>query len=121
MEEVTILYQNNIGVAFHWDKYEISNSKKIQLIFRNTGLILDYYQLFLFSKQVKTIIDNPKFCENCENKNTCNSLLLNTPLTGLKFAMSLNELNEMHDLIIGVIFQLDLKSILKYFEISTKN
>ena len=35
--------------------------------------------------------------------------------------MSLNELKEMRDLLIGVIFQLDLKSILKYFEINTKN
>ncbi len=118
MEQVTIIYQNNIGVALNSIDPIDSDLKKAQLIFRNTGLTLDYYQLFLFSKQLKSKIDNPRICHKCDNIKTCQTILLETPLEELKFAMSLDELNQMHDLIIGTIFQLDLKSILKYFKIN---
>ena len=39
MNEIHPIYHNDFGMAFQWKRNALEDLKKVQLIFRNTGLL----------------------------------------------------------------------------------
>jgi len=51
-------------------------------------------------------------CGGCRLGADCRSMLLQTPLSKVSMAISLNELDEIEDLLKGTLFQLELNAYL---------
>ena len=39
-DDVNVIHYNDFGIAFNWKKNSFSSKNKIQLIFKDTGLLL---------------------------------------------------------------------------------
>lgn len=113
MENINTIYYNNFGIAFQWKRCAVKDFKKIQLVFRNTGLFLTEDELIHFSKNIKDAFYNPALCY-CKENTSCKSLLLQTPNTQTTFAMSYNELQSIADLVDNTIFYIGLNNFLKH-------
>jgi len=113
MENISTIYYNDFGVAFQWQKHAAFDSKKIQLVFRNTGFYLTLKELIQFSTCVEMAIESPLLCLDCNDVHSCKSLLLKTPFEQVNFVMSFAELNSVNDLIKGTFFQLKLDKFLE--------
>ncbi len=118
MEDIYTIYYNSFGIAFQWKRCAVKDLKKIQLVFRNTGLFLTQNELVQFSKNIKKSLNQSLKCEDCNNQNSCKSILLEAPNTQTSFAMSYNELKEINDLVNGTCFQLNLNKLLEKLIIS---
>jgi hypothetical protein len=112
MKDIHPIYHNEIGIAFQWKKEIPSQSNKVQVIFRDIGLLLTQSELRHFSKCIADTIESGKgnLCGDCKTRETCRSLLLNTPAHQITFAVSYQEAIEVRDLINGTLFKLDLDS-----------
>ncbi|MEL6916623.1 MAG: hypothetical protein AAFO99_02725 [Bacteroidota bacterium] len=51
-------------------------------------------------------------CKDCAQNESCRALLLDTPAPQVSLAMNLKELNAIHDLVEGTLFQLNLDCLL---------
>jgi len=113
MNDINPIYQNDFGIAFQWKREKPSQSKKVQVIFRDIGLLLTQNELRHFSKCIASTIENGKgnLCDDCKSKESYRSLLLSTPAHQITFAVSLQEAIEIRDLINGTMFKLELDSI----------
>lgn len=40
MTDIDPIYMNNFGIAFQWPTKNTNGNKKIQMVFRDTGLLL---------------------------------------------------------------------------------
>jgi len=118
MDDIITIYYNNFGIAFQWKRCAAKDFKKIQLVFRNTGLFLTENELFQFSKNVEKSIEKSCYCDDCKKNNYYKSLLLEAPNPQTSFAMSYAELKDMQDLLSGTLFQLGLEKLLKNFTIN---
>ena len=107
MDGVFKVYSNEIGISFKWKKNEAS----IQVIFRDIGFFLSVLEIESFLCQV---LDSKKkeVCLGCKYGKDCRSMLLKTPSNKISIAVSLNELNEVEDLLRGTLFQADLEQYL---------
>lgn len=112
MDDINTIYYNDFGIAFQWKRNLGKNSKKVQLVFKDTGMYLTPSELSQFSSKVERTLNNLCLCYDCKNKETCKSYLLQTPLGQLSFAMTFLELEKIRDLIKGTIFQLRLDNLL---------
>ncbi|WP_149274311.1 hypothetical protein [Pareuzebyella sediminis] len=112
MNEIHILYQNPLGIAFRWKNNVSKDDKKIQLVFRDTGLLLDKSELAEFSLNIKEAMKSEPLCNDCKQNHDCRALLLETPFPSLSFAVSHKELTEIDDLVVGTMFQLQLDGFL---------
>ncbi len=113
MNDINTFYYNDFGIAFQWKRCAAKDFKKIQLVFRNTGLLLTAEELIRFSSNIdKSLMSIPR-CQNCRNNRTCKSILLEAPNPQTSFAVSIEELEYLKDLVKGTIFQLGLHKILK--------
>ena len=112
MDSIKILYSNNFGISFFWKRNISSPSKKIQLVFRDTGLELTFKEFLIFKKQIKQSLTAPSLCKECKKNKDCKSLLLLTPANQISFAMSYHELLQVEDLVRGTSFQLELNSLI---------
>ncbi len=121
MEDINIIYSNSFGMAFTWEKHTKQNIFKVQLVFRNTGMLLNKVELKQFSKHIKIALKNSLKCNGCCHKNKCKSLLLETPTEQVSFAMNQKELKDIDDLINGTLFHLDFNSLLKKNTINKLN
>lgn len=112
MNDINPIYQNDFGIAFQWKKEKPSQSKKVQVIFRDIGLLLTSGELRHFSKCIAETLESGKdhLCNDCKVKGSCRSLLLNTPAHQISFAVSYQEAVEIRDLINGTMFRLELDS-----------
>ncbi|WP_396632838.1 hypothetical protein [Maribacter sp. R86514] len=112
MNDIHPIYQNDFGIAFQWKKDKPSQANKVQVIFRDIGLLLTQSELRHFSKCIADTVENGKghLCGDCKTKETCRSLLLNTPAYQVTFAVSYQEAVEVRDLINGTLFKLELDS-----------
>ncbi|SIS88584.1 hypothetical protein SAMN05421766_104629 [Zobellia uliginosa] len=45
MDDITPIYHNPFGVAFQWKRNTIKDIRKIQIVFRDTGLLLTEKEL----------------------------------------------------------------------------
>ena len=104
MEDINTIYYNSFGIAFKWKRCAIKDLKKIQLVFRNTGLFLTPNELIQFSKNIKKSLNQSLKCDECSNQNSCKSILLEAPNAQTSFAMNYSELKEMDDLVRGHMF-----------------
>ncbi len=111
-QDIEPLYYNEIGISFFWKKVKTGDTAKVQLVFRDTGLLLSAQELNVFSENVKALMRSKPLCADCQNKEGCRSLLLETHLTALSFAISPSELGQLRDLLEGTLFQLQLNACL---------
>ncbi len=107
------LYHNAFGVAFQWKRCSAKQMFKVQLVFRDTGLLLSTEELTRFSKTISNTIARAPLCEHCGEDEECRALLLETPFNRVSFAMSLKELKAIKELVEGALFQLSLNDLLE--------
>ena len=113
MSDIHKLYCNSFGITFQWKSCATKDFKKIQLVFRDTGLYLTTNELIEFSENIEKALDYPLLCKDCKENSSCKSLLIETPGRQISFVMNYIELKEVQDLIKGTIFQLGLDKILE--------
>lgn len=113
MENIHYLYQNEIGLAFKWKQGALIDCKKVNFVFNSIGLHLTEEEIITFDKHITVALARPLNCDDCCDDNTCKSMLLESTVSQVSFAMSYRELKLMEDLVKGTIFELGLNSILK--------
>ena len=107
MDSIFKIYDNKMGIAFQWQKKAVLT----QVIFRDTGFHLSIDEIELFLYQV-ALSKMKQPCVGCKLGANCRSMLLQTPFNKVSMAVSLNELDEIEDLLRGTLFQLELKAYL---------
>ncbi len=112
-KDIITIYNNSFGISFKWKRTESKDLNKVQLVFENTGFYLNHNQLISFLKNITDALKRPSICNDCKNNSSCKSILLETPVAQVSFAMSYKELNDMYDLVNGTLFQLGLNNILQ--------
>ena len=106
-DDINVIHYNDFGVAFNWKGSTIFSKNKIQLVFKNTGLLLSRQQLFTFKSDIEYVAINRCNCSE-KSKN-----LTPSPCEYISFAMSNSELNGLMDLLNGVCFNIQLLDMLK--------
>ncbi len=109
-EDIYPIYNNSFGISFQWKRGPAKTNGKVQIIFRDTGLLLSHKELELFSKNVQCTKKGNGLCDTCKNEMDCRSLLLDTPASQVSLAVSFRELNAIEDLVQGTLFQLELNN-----------
>ncbi|MBC6998282.1 hypothetical protein [Cytophaga sp. FL35] len=107
MDDILLIYSNNLGLAFQWKYVNSEKQKKVQLVFRDTGLFLSIPQLVIFSNNIKTSKLSSQ-CTPCPSNSNCRSILIESPYKSVSFAMNQKEVEEIEDLVEGTLFQLNL-------------
>lgn len=104
------IYTNEYGMAFYWNRKEEIGSKKIQLVFKETGFHLDLIELEYFSVLISESLLQSNKCADCKLKSNCSRFLLQTPAKQIDLAVSILELEGIQDLVIGTIFKVKLQN-----------
>ncbi len=112
MQDINPLYHNWFGVAFQWKRNSVKDILKVQIVFRDTGLLLSKEELIQFSKNIKHAKNNSPLCSDCAHNESCKPLLVDSPAPQITFAMSAKELNGLQDLVEGTLFQMNLNNYL---------
>ena len=112
MNDINPIYNNGFGIAFQWKRGSIRDIRKVQMVFRDTGLLLSKEELVRFSKCIQHTKEDNGLCGHCTKDENCRALLLDTPAPQVTLAMSYKELAELEDLVEGTIFQMNLDSYL---------
>ncbi|NJB71389.1 hypothetical protein GGR42_001851 [Saonia flava] len=112
MNDIDHIYSNNFGVAFQWRRGTAKHYKKVQVVFRDTGLLLSKEELVQFSKNIKCTKGESGLCGQCTQDEGCRALLLDTPAPQITLAVSYKELQAIQDLIEGTLFQINLDNYL---------
>lgn len=112
MKDIIPIYTNKFGIAFQWKRSDIKQFGKIQVVFRDTGLLLSKEELVQFAEHIKCAKNGRGFCENCSQQEDCRGLLLDTPAPQVTMAVSLNELDAIQDLVEGTLFHMNLDNYL---------
>ena len=87
--------------------------RKVQLVFRDTGLSFSHQELKEFSRCIAKTLESSQLCTNCSQDKNCRALLLETPVSQLSFAMSMQELKSLKELVEGTLFHLGLDHMLR--------
>lgn len=114
MQDIDLIYRNRLGIAFRWKRNAATQMKKVQLIFRDTGLLLTGEELVKFSADIEKVFNESQefLCKDCQVQGACRSLLLDSPAPQVTFSVSYEELLDLKDLVGGTLFQLNLDSYL---------
>ncbi|MCG9792202.1 hypothetical protein [Flavobacterium algicola] len=112
MKEIQEIYQNEFGVSFYWIEEEQTNTSKVQLVFKETGLQLEPKELVAFKCLIEDSISKNHCCDDCDLKNSCTKYLLKTPFNELDLAMSINEMVQMNNLVSTTLFKIELDDYL---------
>lgn len=115
MQDIHHIYHNKYGVAFQWKRNSVKDILKVQIVFRDTGLLLSKEELTQFSKNIKYTKENNSLCNDCVNNDSCKALLIDSPAPQITFAVNVKELNGIHDLVEGTLFQMNLDQYLNKF------
>lgn len=115
MENVDIIYQNDMAIAFRWKRCAIEYYKKINIVFNNTALHLTEKEVVIFETYITKALSRPHSCKDCCDGIPCRSMLLETPIPQISFSMSYVELLSIQDLIKKVLFELGTDRILKKY------
>ena len=105
MKDIEIIYKNEFGISFQWK----SKREKVQVVFKDTGFLLSLEEIKSFQKNVLQV-EAEQCCQNCEYSRSCRSLLLKTPSQKIDLAVSLNELDQINELLGATIFKLETKA-----------
>ena len=104
------IYGNDFGMAFYWNQKEEVTSEKVQLVFKETGFHLTLSELEQFSALIVESKSRTSCCSDCKAKATCSRFLLQTPAKQIDLAVSIDELEGIHDLVNGTIFKMKLQN-----------
>lgn len=116
--DIDIIHTNEIGIVFKWKKTVKRDKNKVQLVFRDTGFFIQPNELLEFSKCVKKAIKSAAVCPNHGNNESCRTILLETPVEKLTFAVNRTELYLLNELILGSLFNMELYKMLKNLDLS---
>ena len=108
-QDIYPIYNNSFGMAFQWKRGASKTNGKVQIVFRDTGLLLSRDELQQFFENVQCTKNS---CAPCNSRcgTDCRALLLDTPASQVSLAVSERELDAIEDLIQGPLFQLDLST-----------
>lgn len=106
MSDIDRLYHNDFGISFFWKSKLNSKNSIVEVIFREAGLSLHSGDIKTMYDKVKSIVDKPSLCEDCQKNEKCKPFLLEVPNAMVSFAMSYQEMKEMSDLLRGTLFHL---------------
>lgn len=109
MDGIKKIYDNNIGISFHWKE---TKSNLIQLIFRDIGFHLTESEIELFLDKVIDSKIQRSCATRCSRGKNCRSILLQTPSDKVSVAVSSVELGQIDDLLKGTLFQLRMNNYL---------
>lgn len=112
MKDINPIYTNKFGVAFQWKRGLAKHLGKVQVIFRDTGLLLSKDELKVFAQCVENTKKENGLCGQCQHEEECRGLLLDTPAPQITLAVSYTELEAIQDLVEGTLFQLNLDNYL---------
>ena len=113
MQDIYPIYHNAFGFAFLWKRNSVKDIMKVQIVFRDTGLLLSKEELNQFSKNIKYTKKNMPLCSDCTQNESCKALLVDSPTPQITFAMNAKELNAVEDLVEGTLFQMNLDNYLE--------
>lgn len=113
MEEINQIYANSFGISFRWKNASTKNTKKTQIIFRDTGIFLDTEEIKKFSNLINSALKRVHDCGKCPYNDSCKSLLLESPFKQINFAVNYKELTNIDDLIKGTLFNIEFNNILE--------
>lgn len=108
MSAIDKIYSNKVGISFFWKKQQVTNSPKVQLVFRDIGFLLTLNELKDFLETCR-ITDESQCCDQCSDARNCRSLLLRTPSDKIDLAVSKEELEQVQELIHGTIFRIEMQ------------
>ncbi|PCJ95282.1 MAG: hypothetical protein COA50_08695 [Flavobacteriaceae bacterium] len=113
MKDIDPIYSNGFGIAFQWKKGTSVHDEKIQMVFRDTGLLLSKKELLLFAKNIECTKNAHGLCGQClKSDRDCRALLLDTPAPQVTMAVSQNELSAIQDLVEGTLFNMNLDKLI---------
>ncbi len=112
MQDIHPIYHNKFGVSFHWKRNSVKEIMKVQIVFRDTGMLLSTEELTQFSKNIKYTKNNESLCSDCKQNDSCKALIVTSPAKQITFAMNAKELAAVEDLIEGTLFQMNLDTYL---------
>lgn len=112
MNDIHPIYHNAIGMAFQWKRNRAQDLFKVQLVFKDTGLLLSKEELIQFSENLKYTKKTSSLCTDCPQNESCKALLVDSPAPQITFAMSISELTAVQDLVEGTLFQMNLDNYL---------
>ncbi|XLS28863.1 hypothetical protein ACJD0Z_16910 [Flavobacteriaceae bacterium M23B6Z8] len=112
MNDIQLLFHNDFGMAFHWKNKDTVNTNQVQLVFRDTGLLLKHPQLLQLKAQINKTIETCTLCSACKANKDCRVILLETPVSELSFALSYHELHLISELLAGALFQVEMNTVL---------
>lgn len=105
MDDIKLIYNNKFGLAFQWKKNSLSKRQKVQLIFRDTGMYLNMEQIEKFVGSTRKCLNSYR-CAQCPKNENCRSILVESPISDVSFAMNPKEITELQDLLEGTLFEL---------------
>ncbi|MBP2831208.1 hypothetical protein J8281_03325 [Aquimarina sp. U1-2] len=112
MNPIDKIYSNQMGISFFWKKEMYASVPRVQLVFRDIGFLLTLNELKDFSELCRTTQET-QCCDDCIDAQHCRSLLLRTPSEKIDLAVNKTELIQIHELINGTIFRIELKNWIK--------
>lgn len=112
MEDIIPIYHNNFGVAFQWKRNVAKDIFKIQLVFKDTGLLLTKSEVEKFSQNVLSTIESTHLCDTCTKNEECKAHIVQTPAPQISLAMNYEEIRSLNDLLDGTLFQLELDNLI---------
>jgi hypothetical protein len=112
MQDIDPIYHNKFGISFQWKGGSAKHTGKVQVVFRDTGLLLTREELLQFSRNIKCTQEGNMGCGNCVHNDSCRTLLLETPAPQVSLVINKKELHAIDDLVEGTLFQLQLDHLL---------
>ena len=106
-DDIEIISHNPFGIAFYWKINQSTDKEKIQLVFKDTGLLFNADQILLFHAYVEQSLQKHR-CINCSD---C-KFLLQTPIQELNFALEIEEITALNNLLKHVQFSVELDNLL---------
>jgi|TARA_B100000497_G_C7433594_1_gene270556 hypothetical protein len=106
-DDINLVHYNDFGIAFNWKQTEYNSDNKIQIVFKETGLLLSRSEVTLF----KSDIENAMYT-SCDCVDGC-KYLVQSPCNYINFSMTNSELSGLHDLLAGVCFSFELNELLE--------
>ena len=107
--DIQKIYSNTIGLSFYLENRNLS--EKVQLIFRDIGFHLEIHEIKEFQKHIQSAFQQER-CNTCELGKSCRSILLKSPSSKVSIAVSLDEIQQIEDLIDGTLFYCRLENYL---------
>ncbi len=112
MNPIDKIYSNQVGISFFWKRETKVTMPRVQLVFRDIGFLLTLNELKDFSDSCISTKET-QCCNECMDTQNCRSLLLRTPSEKIDLAVNREELDQIHELINGTIFRVELKNWVK--------